>query len=128
MPFGLKNAGKTFQRFIHEVVQKIKDAFVYSDDVLVASSDIESRLETVDLLLTRLIENGLRVNLTKCKWLQATVDFLGFEISSEGIQPLDSPKLLMLSNKLSLNFSAQLLQCSRVELISFILVYDADHF
>ena len=90
MPFGLKNAGKTFQRFIHEVVQNIKDVFVYSDDVLVASSDIESHLETLDLLLTRLNEYGLRVNLTKCKWLQATVDFLGFEFSSEGIQPLAS--------------------------------------
>ena len=90
MPFGLKNAGKTFQRFIHEVVQNIKDVFVYSDEVLVASSDIESHLETLDLLLTRLNEYGLRVNLTKCKWLQATVDFLGFEISSEGIQPLAS--------------------------------------
>ena len=85
MPFGLKNVGKAFQRFIHEVAQKIKDVFVYSDDVLVASSDIESHLETLDLLLTRLNEYGLRVNLTKCKWLQATVDFLGFQISPEGI-------------------------------------------
>ena len=64
--------------------------FVYSDDVLVASSDIASHLETLVLLLPRLNEYGLRVNLTKCKWLQATVDFLGFEISSEGIQPLAS--------------------------------------
>ena len=90
MPFGLKNAEKTFQRFIHEIVQNIKDVFVYSDDVLVASSDIESHLETLDLLLTGLNEYGFRVNLTKCKWLQATADFLGFEISPEGIQPLAS--------------------------------------
>ena len=41
MPFGLKNAGKTFQRFIHQVVQILSDVFVYSDDVLVASSNIE---------------------------------------------------------------------------------------
>ena len=52
--------------------------------------DIESHLETLDLLLTRLNEYGLRVNLNKCKWLQATVSFLVFEISSEGIQPLAS--------------------------------------
>ena len=64
--------------------------FAYSDDVLVASSDIESYLETFDLLLTRLNEYDLRVNLTKCEWLQATVDFSEFEISPEGIQPLAS--------------------------------------
>ena len=90
MPFGLKNAEKIFQRFIHEIVQNIKDVFVYSEDVLVASSDIEVHIETLDLLLTGLYEYGFRVNLTKCKWLQATVDFLGIEISPEGIQPLAS--------------------------------------
>ena len=67
MPFGLKNAGKTFQRFINEDFQNISDVFVYSDDVLVASSDIESHLETLDHLLKRLNEYGLRDNLTKCK-------------------------------------------------------------
>ena len=53
MPFGLKKAGKTSQRFFHEVVKNKFDLFVYSDDVLVASSDIESHLERNDRLLTR---------------------------------------------------------------------------
>ena len=88
MPFGLKNAGKTLQRFIHEVVQNISDVFVYSDDSLVASSDIESHLETFDRLLKRLNEYGLRLNLTKFKWYKETVDFIGFENSSDGIQLL----------------------------------------
>ena len=53
MPFVLKNAGKIFQRFIQEVVQNISDLFVYSDDVFVASSDIESHFETLDHFLNR---------------------------------------------------------------------------
>ena len=89
MPFGLKNAGTTIQRFIHEVVQNISDLFVY-DGVLVASSDTESHIETLDRLFKKINEFGLRKNLTKCKWLKETVGFLGFEISSEGIQPLAS--------------------------------------
>ena len=89
MPFGLKNARKRFQGFIHEVVQKISDVFACSDDVLVAYSDIESHLETLDRLLERLNDYGLRINLTKCKWLKK-LDFIGFEISSDGIQPLAS--------------------------------------
>ena len=63
---------------------------MHSDDAVVASSDIESHLETLDRLLTRLNEYELRVNLTKSKWLKETVDFLEFEISSDGIQPLAS--------------------------------------
>ena len=69
MPFGLKNAGKTFQRFIHAVVQNISDVFVHSDDVLVSSSDFELRLETLGRLLTTLNEYGLRVIMNKYKWL-----------------------------------------------------------
>ena len=82
MPFGLKNAGKTIQRCIQEVVQNISDVFVYSDDVLVASSDIESHLKTLDRLLKKLNEYGLRLNLSKCNWPKETVDFLECEISS----------------------------------------------
>ena len=79
-PFGLKLAGRIFQHFNHDVVQNISDAFVYSDDVLLASSDFEPPLETPDCLLTILSENGLRVNLTKGKCLNVTVDFLGNEV------------------------------------------------
>ena len=82
MPFGLKNAGKTIQRCIQEVVQNFSDVFVYSDDVLVASSDIELHLKTLDRLLKKLNEYGLRLNLSKCNWPKETVDFLECEISS----------------------------------------------
>ena len=79
-PFGLKHAGRIFQHCNHDVVQNISDAFVYSDDVLLASSDFESYLEKSDRLLLILSENGLHVNLTKGKWLNITVDFLGIEV------------------------------------------------
>ena len=80
MPFGLTSAGRKFQQFNHDVVQNISDAFVYSDNIWLASSDFESHLETPDRLLTRLSENGLLVNLTKCKWIKVTVEFLEIEI------------------------------------------------
>lgn len=37
MPFGVRNAAQTFQRFINEVISGLD--FVYVDDILVASSD-----------------------------------------------------------------------------------------
>ena len=64
--------------------------FVYSDHLLVASSDIESLLETLCRLLRRLNEYGLSVILAKSKWRKETVDFLGFETSSDGLRPLSS--------------------------------------
>ena len=36
MPFGLKKAGKIFQRFINEVTNGLPDVFAYADDIFVA--------------------------------------------------------------------------------------------
>ena len=37
MPFGLRNIGNTFQRFIDEVIYGLDFCFAYIDDILVAS-------------------------------------------------------------------------------------------
>ena len=36
MPFGLRNAAQTFQRFIDEVLRGLPFVFAYLDDVLIA--------------------------------------------------------------------------------------------
>ena len=45
MPFGLKNAGQTFQRMMDEILSDLDYLFVYMDDVLVASRSMEEHLE-----------------------------------------------------------------------------------
>lgn len=37
MPFGLRNAAQTFQRFINEVLHGLDFCYAYIDDILVAS-------------------------------------------------------------------------------------------
>ena len=41
MPFGLRNAAQTFQRLIDVVLKGLPFAFVYINDVLIASRDIK---------------------------------------------------------------------------------------
>ena len=41
MPFGLRNAAQTFQRFIDEVLRGLHFTYAYIDDVLVASTSPE---------------------------------------------------------------------------------------
>ncbi|BHF84038.1 hypothetical protein SprV_0902718800 [Sparganum proliferum] len=41
MPFGLRNATQSFQRFIDEVLRGLSFTYVYIDDILVASSSAE---------------------------------------------------------------------------------------
>ena len=40
MPFGLKNTGQTFQRFMDDILAGIPHVFIYLDDVLVTSSTV----------------------------------------------------------------------------------------
>jgi hypothetical protein len=42
MPFGLKNAGMTFQRFMDQILGDLPYTIVYLDDILVASKDLQS--------------------------------------------------------------------------------------
>ena len=57
LPFGLKNAGMTFQRFIDRVLAGLPFVLVYLDDILVASPDRKTHLEHLRAVLQRLQEN-----------------------------------------------------------------------
>jgi len=88
MPFGLRNAGQTFQRFMHKVLEGLEYCFPYMDDVLVAS---ESKLQHEDHLRTvfeRLDRFGLLLNVNKCIFGVEQIDFLGYSIGSTGTKPL----------------------------------------
>ena len=69
MPFGLKNAGQAFQRFIDTVCQGLDFVFVYVDDILVASKDAEEHERHLRQLFQRLQEHGLVINVAKCQFL-----------------------------------------------------------
>ncbi|GBO34533.1 hypothetical protein AVEN_202459-1 [Araneus ventricosus] len=57
--------------------------FVYSfiDDILVASSSEEERLQHLQLLFERLDQYGLSINPSKCTFGVSTLEFLGFQAS-----------------------------------------------
>ncbi len=88
MPFGLRNAGQTFQRFIDSILRDLDFVFVYIDDVLVASETSADHIQHLDTVLSRLNDFGLSINADKCCFGQASVKYLGHEISSHGCRPL----------------------------------------
>lgn len=89
MPFGLRNAAQTFQRFISEVVRGLHFVIAYIDDLLVFSSTEQQHEQHLQQLFSRLQEYGLVVNAKKCIFGVPELEFLGFHVSSEGIRPLE---------------------------------------
>lgn len=88
MTFGLRNAGQTFQRFIDEVLKGLDFCFGYVDDILVFSRTEDEHLEHLGTVFKRLSVFGVLVNSTKCLFGQKEVTFLGYQVSSAGIQPI----------------------------------------
>ncbi|GBL79678.1 Uncharacterized protein K02A2.6, partial [Araneus ventricosus] len=88
MQFGLCNASSTFQRFIDEVTRDLPFVYAFVDDLLVASESANEHLEHLKLLFSKLREYGLCINVEKYQFGQSTIEFLGFKLSENGIEPL----------------------------------------
>ncbi len=88
MPFGLRNAGQSFQRFMDKVLSGLDFAFCYLDDILIGSSSTEEHLHHLHLVLQRLHEYGLVLNMEKCELARQEIDFLGHHITAEGASPI----------------------------------------
>jgi transposase InsO family protein len=87
MPFGLRNAAQTFQRFIHSVLHGLDFAFSYIDDILIASPNDETHKEHLRTVLDRLDKHNITINEAKCEFGVKHLTFLGHEIDSNGIRP-----------------------------------------
>ena len=72
------------------ILQGLDFVYVYLDDTLVASRSRSEHIEHARQVLQRLHGAGLVVNLSKCQFGRAELDFLGHRISKEGIVPLPS--------------------------------------
>ena len=88
MPFGLKNAGATYQMMamalLHDMMHN--EVEVYVDDMIVKSKDRESYTPNLRKFLERIKEYRLRLNPQKCTFGVTTGKLLGFLVSDRGIE------------------------------------------
>ena len=84
MPFGLRNAAQTFQRFIGDVCRNLDFVFIYLDDILIASSSLDEHL---DMLFQRLSDHGLVIKPAKYEFGKSEVNFLSHTIRAASIRP-----------------------------------------
>ncbi|GBO30590.1 Retrovirus-related Pol polyprotein from transposon 297, partial [Araneus ventricosus] len=85
MPFGLRNAAQTFQRFLDDILRDL-NCFAYLGDILIASIDHASHYRDLEQVFQRLNEKGLVLNI-KCIFRADKLPFLGCEVSKDGISP-----------------------------------------
>ena len=84
MPFGMRNCGNTFQRFMDQVTRELNFCFAYVDDVLVASEHKTHMHE----FMRRFARFGVVLNKDKCVFGVSEITFPGHLVTQEAITPL----------------------------------------
>ena len=101
MPFGLKNAGATYQRLVNKMFQKQIGASkeVYIDDMLVKSIKAELHIIHLAKAFQILKSYKMKLNQAKCASGVSVGKFLGFIVNSRGIEA-NPDKIKVLLNML----------------------------
>ena len=88
MPFGLKNAGATYQRLVNWMFQKQIGATmeVYIDDMLVKSTTADLHIAHRSEAFQILRNYNMKLNPAKCAFGVSAGKFLGFVVNHKGIE------------------------------------------
>ena len=88
MPFGLKNAGFTYQRMITRIFepQLGKSIEVYVDNMVVKSKMVSEHVGDLKAIFDILREHKLRFNASKCSFGVGFGKFLGYMVTHRGIE------------------------------------------
>lgn len=88
MPFGLKTAAQTWQRYIDSILKiYYKFSFTFMDDIIIHSENENKHSEHLNIILEQLKANNLKVNQNKCEFFSNQITFLGYKVTPQGIEP-----------------------------------------
>ena len=88
LQFSVNSASGIFQREIEDLLKSVPFVKVRSDDMLISGKNDEEHLKTLETVLKIIFENGLKLKLQKCVFMQPEVTYLGYGVNKNGISPL----------------------------------------
>ena len=88
MPFGLKNAGATYQRLVTKIFRPLmgNTMEVYIDDMLVKSKESPDHTKHLQETFELLYTYGMKLNPLKCAFGVSSGKFLCFMVTQRGIE------------------------------------------
>ena len=89
LPFGIASSPALFQRTMDIILQGLDHVASIEDDILITDKDDDEHIKNLNSVLSRLEHYGLRLQLSKCKFMQKSVTYMGCVISASGISPTE---------------------------------------
>ena len=88
-PYGLCNAGASYQRLMDIFLSGLPADHVlaYMDDIAVFSKMFNEHLKDLEAVFQRLRSADISLKASKCIFASQTIEFLGYELSADGIKP-----------------------------------------
>ena len=88
-PYGLCNAGASYQRMMDIVLSGLPSdrVLAYMDDISVFSPTLSEHLESLRSVFEKLRKVGITLKLPKCRFASMSIDFIGYNISKDGMRP-----------------------------------------
>jgi hypothetical protein len=78
-----------FQNVMSKLVQDMEYVKTYLDDLLILTNNsFKDHLLKLEIVLARLSTAGMRVNISKSKFFAEQIEYLGYWITTQGIQPI----------------------------------------
>ena len=89
MPFGLSNSGASYQRMMDICLSGLRTDKVlsYMDDIVVFSTTFDEHVRDLKAVFECLRTANVTLKASKCVFAAQKVEFLGFELSVDGIKP-----------------------------------------
>ena len=87
MPFGPKNSGAVYARFVDMLLQKIRSPHVvaYIDDILVFTEELENHVKQLRSVFEMHRIAGIKLRPKKTSLFTEQTKYLGFDVSKDGI-------------------------------------------
>ncbi|TXG60521.1 hypothetical protein EZV62_015094 [Acer yangbiense] len=88
MPFGLKNAGATYQRLVNKMFARQigRNMEVYVDDMLTKSVTADKHIDDLRETSDVLVRYGMKLNPEKCVFGVPSGRFVGYQVHQRGIE------------------------------------------
>jgi len=89
LPMGVAGSPDVFQDKMNTLMEGLEFVRCYLDDLLtITKESFDDHLSKLEIVLERLSQAGLRVNITKSAFATQQLEYLGYLLTPQGIRPI----------------------------------------